>query len=49
MRTVPFSDDDDDGGGGGEDYGCEIVGSVNHRSRQSVFYALCLAMLDIEK
>jgi len=50
VRTVSFSDDDDGGGGGGgEDYGCEIVGSVNHRSRQSVFYALCLAILDIEK
>ena len=47
VRTVSFSDDDD--GGGGEDYGCEIVGSVNHRSLQSVFCALCLAILDIEK
>ena len=50
VRTASFSHDgdgdggdgDDDGGdGGGEDYG-----SVNHRSRQSVFYPLCLAILD---
>jgi len=53
VRTVSFShdddDDDDDDDGGGDDGGGEDYGSVNHRSRQSVFYPLCLAILDVEK